>query len=148
MSSENVPRRKRGLALAMAGLVFVTGMAAGVAVDRLIERGGAHDGERKRWGRRPEERAAKYRVELGLDDRQARAVEGILRRSWAATRAIIEPIDPQIDAVRRQGDREIRALLRDDQVARFDAIVADQERRRAAFREGVALPRRKGGGER
>lgn len=145
MSSENVPGKKRGLALGLAALLFVTGVAAGVAVDRWVEGGRAHSGERHRWGRRPEDRAAKYREQLGLDEAQAREVEAILRRTWAATRKVIEPIDPHVDVIRRRGDGEIRALLRGDQVARFDQIVVEQEQRRAAIREGLALPSRKDG---
>jgi hypothetical protein len=143
MSSERPPGKKRGLALGLAALLFVTGVAAGVAVDRWVGEGRGSASEPRGWQRRkPDVLAAKYREELGLDDAQARAVEEILGGTWAATRKLFEPIEPRIDAIRRRGDSQIRALLRGDQIARFDEIVAKHERRRAAMREGLDLRRR------
>jgi hypothetical protein len=140
MSSERPPGKKRGLALGLAALLFVTGVAAGVAADRWVGGDGGGSAEPRGWHRRrPDALAAKYREELGLDDAQARAVEEILRGTWAATRQVIEPIEPRIDSIRQGGDGQIRALLRGDQIARFDQIVAEHERRRAAMREGLEL---------
>jgi hypothetical protein len=143
MSSERPPGKKRGLALGLAALLFVTGVAAGVAVDRWVGEGRGGASEPRGWQRRkPDVLAAKYREELGLDDAQARAVEEILRGTWAATRKQFEPIEPRIDAIRRRGDQQIRALLRGDQIARFDEIVSKHERRRAAMREELRGSRR------
>ncbi len=138
MSSENVPKKKRGMALGLAALLFVTGVAAGVAVDRLVERG--HSGEGRGWrGRSPEAKARRYRDRLDLDQAQTARVEAVLRRTWTATREVIGPMEPKIDAIRQQGDREIRALLRPEQAARFDQMVADELRRRAEMRKGLEL---------
>jgi hypothetical protein len=144
MSSERTPNgRKRGVALGLAALLFASGMAAGAAVDRWVAGNGGH--AESGWERhRPEVQARRYRERLGLDEAQARQVEDILRRTWGATRKVIEPIDPEVDAIRRRGDHDIRALLRADQMARFDAMVADQERRRAAIRAGLNLRPREG----
>ena len=141
MSSESVPRKKRGMALGLAALLFVTGVATGVAVDRLVDRDRGRSGERG-WQRRPEAMARKYRERLDLDETQVRNVEVVLRRTWTATREAIAPMEPKIDALRQQGDREIRALLRPDQVARFDEMVAQARRRRAAMRKGHDLRER------
>lgn len=143
MSSENVPKKKRGMALGLAALLFVTGVAAGVAVDRLVERDRGHSGEGRGWrSRSPEAKARKYRDRLDLDQAQTARVEAVLRRTWTATREVIGPMEPKIDAIRQQGDREIRALLRPEQVARFDQMVADELRRRAEMRKGLELRER------
>lgn len=142
MSSESAPGgRKRGMALGLAALLFVSGMAAGVAVDRWVA-GGRASGEDSRLSRhRPEVQARRYAERLGLDDAQERKVEDILRRTWTATRKVIEPIDPEVDAIRRRGDGDIRALLHGDQLRRFDEMVTEQEQRRAAIRKGLDLKR-------
>jgi hypothetical protein len=141
------PRKKRALALGLAALLFVTGAAAGAALDRWVMRDGEPSGARSRdnrwWQRRrPEALARKYQEELGLDRSQVEAVEEILRRTWTATRRTFAPVEPQVDAIRRRRDDEIRALLREEQRGRFDEMVAEQARRRAAMREGLDLPRR------
>jgi len=139
MASEGEPRRKRFLALGLAALLFASGAAAGIAVDRWV----LHDGRRGQpwWERRrPEALAHKYREELGLDQAQARAVEEVLRRSWAASRRAISTVEPEIDRARKRGDDEIRALLRPEQRRRFDEMTAEQERRRAAMRKSFDLP--------
>jgi len=142
MSSESAPHgRKRGMALGLAALLFVSGMAAGVAVDRWVA-GAREHGEDSRLSRhRPEVQARRYAERLGLDEAQERKVEEILRRTWTATRKAIEPIDPEVDAIRRRGDADIRALLRGDQLQRFDDMVTEQEQRRAAIRKGLDLKR-------
>ena len=143
MSSENVPKRKRAMALGLAALLFVTGVAAGVAVDRLVERDRGHSGEGRGWrGRSPEAKARRYRDRLDLDQAQTARVEAVLRRTWTATREVIGPLEPKIDAIRQQGNREIRALLRPEQAARFDRMVADELRRRAEMRKGLELRER------
>jgi Spy/CpxP family protein refolding chaperone len=143
MSSENVPKKRRGMALGLAALLFVTGVAAGVAVDRLVDRDRARSGEGRGWrGRLPEATARKYRDRLDLDDAQTARVEAVLRRTWTATREVIGPMEPKIDAIRQQGDREIRALLRPEQAARFDEMVADRQRRREEMRKGLDLSER------
>lgn len=142
MASETEPRRKRVLALGLTVLLFGTGVAAGVAVDRWV--GGGAPSQSGRWWerRRPEALADKYRDELGLDAAQATAVEEILRRTWTATRKAFAPVEPEVDGIRRRGDADIRALLRPDQERRFDEMVAEQEQRRNAMRKGLDAPGR------
>lgn len=147
MSSESVPKKKRGMALGLAALLFVTGVAAGVAVDRLVDRDRGRSGEGRGWERRrPEAMARKYKARLDLDDAQTARIEAVLRRTWTETREVIAPIDPKIDAIRQRGDREIRALLSPEQAARFDKMVAEQEQRRESMRKGLELRQRPDGG--
>ncbi len=140
MSSESVPKQKRGMALGLAALLFVTGVAAGVAVNRLVarDRGGSSEGRGWR-GRLPDAMAHKYKERLDLDDAQAKAVEDVLRRTWTETRETIGPVEPKIDAIRQKGDREIRALLKPEQAARFDEMVTEQQQRRERMRKGLEL---------
>ncbi|HKE16990.1 MAG TPA: hypothetical protein VKB80_19085, partial [Kofleriaceae bacterium] len=136
----------RGMALGLAALLFVSGMAAGVAADRWVAGDRGHGGESRLSRHRPDVQARRYAERLGLDEAQERKVEEILRRTWTATRKAIEPIDPEVDAIRRRGDGDIRSLLHGDQLRRFDEMVAEQEQRRAAIRKGLDLKR--GGGSR
>ena len=154
MSSENVPKKKRGMALGLAALLFVTGVAAGVAVDRLVERDRGHSGEGRGWrGRSPEAKARRYRDRLDLDQAQTARVEAVLRRTWTATREVIGPMEPKIDAIRqRGGPRDPRApapragrALRPDGGRRAAAPGGDAQGARAARAAGPSLtePRRR-----
>jgi hypothetical protein len=138
MSSETEPRKRRATALGLAALLFITGVAAGMAVARWVMPERGRSGDSRWWERRrPEALAAKYRERLDLDEAQLRSVEEILLRTWTATRKTFAPVEPEVDAIRRRGDDEIRALLRPEQRDRFDRMVVEQERRRAAMRQGL-----------
>ncbi len=132
------PRRRGALALALAMVLLATGAAAGIATDRWLVRDHGGRGERRWWERRrPEALAERYRRALDLDESQVRAVEDILRRTWTETRETFAPVEPKVDAIRRRGDDDIRALLRPEQKPRFEEMVARQEQRRAAMRRGL-----------
>lgn len=145
MSSETAPRKRRATAVGLAAVLFVSGVAAGIAVDRWVMPERGRSGESRWWERRrPEALAQKYRRRLGLDETQVKAVEEILLRTWTATRQTFAPVEPKVDEIRRRGDDEIRALLRPEQRERFDRMVAEQERRRAAMRRGLNPERKPG----
>jgi hypothetical protein len=129
------PARSRWLAFALALGVFVTGLAAGIAVDRLflLDRDGGD--QRRGRPRSAEELLERYRERLDLDDRQAALVGDILRRRFSEAGAVMTEFDPQMEAIRKLGNGEVRALLRPDQRPRFDEIVKEQEERRAAMRK-------------
>jgi hypothetical protein len=144
MASEREPRRRRWLAVGLAALLFATGVAAGAAGDRWVAPRDGHGGRGGApwWVRhRPEVLARRYREELRLDEAQARAVEAVLGRAWTATRQAFAPVERDVMAIRRRGDDEIRAILRPEQRARFDKIVAEREERRAAIRRQLDAPR-------
>lgn len=136
------PRRRGALALGLAAVLLATGAAGGIAIDRwLVREPEGRSGERRWWERRrPEALAERYRHELDLDETQARAVAEILSRTWTDTRKTFAPVEPQVDAIRRRGDDEIRALLRAEQKTRFEEMVARQEQRRDAMRRGLQVP--------
>jgi Spy/CpxP family protein refolding chaperone len=132
-------RRSRLAAWGLALLLLAVGAAAGVAVDRLAfsrgDRGGPPRGPPS-----PEAAAARMADDLELDEAQARAVREILEARRTAMGAVFERIDPEAEAIRRDADARIRALLDPGQRERFDRRVAEHERRRAEVR------RRLGGG--
>ena len=131
-------RRRGALALGLAAVLLVTGAAAGIAIDRWLVREPGRGGERRWWERRrPEALAGRYRHDLDLDEAQARAVAEILSRTWTETRKTFAPVEPQVDAIRRRGDDEIRALMRPEQRTRFEEMTSRQEQRRAAMRRGL-----------
>lgn len=136
------PGRRGALALGLTVVLLASGAAAGIAIDRWLGREPAgRSGERRWWERRrPEAVAERYRKVLDLDQAQATAVAEILRRTWSETRRTFAPVEPKVDAIRRRGDDEIRALLRPEQRTRFDEMVARQEKRRAAMRRGLQEP--------
>jgi Spy/CpxP family protein refolding chaperone len=97
------PRRGRAAALLLA--VFLLGAAAGAAGLSLGER--ALRGPERRHGRALERQTR----DLDLDAAQRREIEAILRRQRERMHPVFE-----------ESRREIRAVLRPDQQARFDAL--------------------------
>lgn len=135
MASET--RRSRLAAWGLSLLLIAVGAAAGVALDRLVL---SREDHAPRGPPRPEAMAARLADDLDLDDAQARAVREILDARWKAMGAVFARMDPEAEAIRRDADARIRALLRPAQRERFDLRVAEHERRRAELR------RRLGGG--
>ena len=109
--SEGTPRRGRAAALLLA--VFLLGAGAGAAGLSLYQRALQHDRGQDRGGREGRRARALERLtrDLDLDPAQRAQVETILDRQR-------ERMRPLFDASRQ----EIRAVLRPDQQARFDAM--------------------------
>lgn len=130
--------RKRAVAALLAAALLLSGVAVGVAVDRLLLGGG----RRASWWVRqqPPAQLEKLRRALELDEAQARAVEEILTRRWGAMAEIFRRMDPELEAIRGRASSEIRAVLTSEQRRRYEDMLAEQERRRAALRERLELP--------
>ena len=140
MASE--PRKGALVALAIAILVLLVGVAGGIALDRLVLGGGGHHHPHG-WRHEPDALIEKYRQRLSLDDGQARKVETILRRRFGEVGQVFERVDPELDRIRDAGDDEVRALLRPDQRAELDRMRAEFAERRAQMRkrlEGAGPP--------
>jgi hypothetical protein len=73
--------------------------------------------------------------DLELTETQARGVREILEARWEALGKLFQRIDPEAEAIRSGADERIRALLEPGQRERFDAQVAEHERRRAEMRK-------------
>ena len=104
--------RSRALAAVLLLAVFLAGAVAGAAGLALGGRAFGHEGRRGR----PLERLSR---ELDLDAAQRREVREILRRQRERMRPMFE-----------ETRQEIRAVLRPDQQARFDALPRPGERPR------------------
>lgn len=131
------PSRERLAAWAFALLLLVVGGAAGAALDRLAAGRGRPPGPPT-----PDEMMVRLSRDLDLTQAQARDVRQILDVRWNALGKLFERIDPEAEAIRKDADDRIRALLDPAQRAGFDAQVADHERRRAEMRRrlGRAAP--------
>ena len=136
MASEST--RGRGAAIGLAALLLVIGAAGGVAFDRLVlgaRPTGGDDGRRRRGPPDADQILDRYRERIGIDEAQAKAIRPVLLKRIRETSAVLERVDPELDAIRRAGDDEVRALLRPDQRPKLDQLRADFEKRRADMRK-------------
>jgi hypothetical protein len=124
-------RRRRLAAWGLSLLLLAVGAAGGAAADRLAR---SRQDRAPRGPPRPEAIAARLADDLDLSDAQARAVREIVEARWRAIGTVLERTDPEVEAIRRDGDARIRALLDPAQRERFDRDVAEHERRRAEVR--------------
>jgi hypothetical protein len=125
-------RRQRTVASLLAAILLALGAAAGVAADRLVL-----DRRRPGGGRGPPPPAEileRLRDDLDLTDAQASAILPILEERRDEMASLFARLDPEAEGIRRRADDRVRALLAPEQRARFDARVAEGERRRAEVR--------------
>jgi hypothetical protein len=125
-------RRSRLAAWALAVALFAAGVAAGVAVDRLLVTGTPRPG-------RPgpptsAELVARMTRDLELTGAQAGAIRAILDERWEALSTLSARFEPEAEEIRRAADDRIRATLDPGQRERFEQRVAERERRRAEVR--------------
>ncbi len=128
MTASDVSRR-RAAPWALALLLVLVGAAAGAALDRLAARPARPPGPPT-----PSELVVRMRRDLSLTDAQASAVRAVLDARWSALAKLFQRIDPEAEAIRRDADDRIRAILDPAQRARFDQQVAEIERRRSEMR--------------
>lgn len=110
-----------GLALGMLGTVWAT--RHGFAAERG-ERGGHSRRSALEW----------LDSELKLSPEQHRQVEAILDETIQGYRGIRERTRPEYEAVRQQGREKIRAVLNEQQRARFEELVREKDAREAERR--------------
>ena len=126
------------LAGLLASVLFTLGMATGVGLECLFrearyEKGGPLT---------PEDIVETMCDRLDLTDEQEEVIEKVIARRWVMMADIFKQVDPQIDAVRRQVNDEIRPVLSPEQRRRFDALVTTQEKRRTSIRKELDDQRR------
>jgi hypothetical protein len=68
--------------------------------------------------------------DLGLGVAQGAQLDSILDRRARDMRAVMAPVRPQLDSIRNRARDEIRRMLTDEQRAKFERILAAQERDR------------------
>ncbi len=122
--------RRRIAPWALSLLLLAVGAAVGAAVDRL-----AAGPARPPGPPTPDEMTRRLTRELSLSDAQARGVHDAIEARWAALGRLFERVDPEAEAIRKDADDRIRALLDPEQRRRFDGIVAEHEQRRAEIRK-------------
>ncbi|HEX8190868.1 MAG TPA: hypothetical protein VF586_21085 [Pyrinomonadaceae bacterium] len=126
----DITRLKLWLAVAA---VFALGCATGALLDSAYRlRAGATRGESRGGRRDPAHMFEKMRSELDLDERQSTEVRRILDETRNEYRALRSEARPRFDAIRQSARARIRALLTPEQQRRFDARVAEMDRRREA----------------
>ena len=114
-------------------VVFALGCATGVFLDSAYRlRAGGARSESRGGKRDPEQMFEKMRRDLELDERQAAEVRKILDETRNEYRALRSEARPRFDAIRQSARARIRALLTPEQQQRFDARVAELDRRREA----------------
>ena len=114
-------------------VVFALGCATGAFLDSAYRlRAGGARGEQRGGRRNPEHMFEKMRQDLDLDERQAAEVHKILEETRNEYRSLRSEARPRFDAIRQSARTRIRALLTPEQQRRFDARVAEKDRRREA----------------
>ena len=132
--ANDLSRRRLG-AWALALVLLAVGAATGAALDRLVAGHGHRPGPPT-----PAEMMVRMTEDLGLTETQARGVRQVLDQRWSALGELFERIDPEAEAIRKDADDRIRALLDPRQRERFDAQVAEQGQRRAEMRKRLGRP--------
>ena len=127
-------------------LVFGTGVAVGLAVDRTAladtpaETTGASDGDR-REGDGGRDRTPMYEQVGELTDDQRARIDSVVtdfretgRSLWRAQEEEMEPLrdrwQARFDSLVEATRSEIRAVMTEEQAERYDSLIADWERRR------------------
>jgi hypothetical protein len=112
--------------------VFFLGMLSGalglyVYETRIAESAlAAGAGDRQQAAKRAYKRLHEY---LGLREDQQKQVDGIMKTMGAESRKLLEPIRPQLDAVRDESRKQIRELLDDGQKVKYDEWRAQRANR-------------------
>jgi hypothetical protein len=109
--------------------VFLLGMlAGGLVTAKVFQRGMAQAlggrpnmaGEIMAW------RTARY---LRLDATQRQELRAIVREAQQQMWTVREQVHPQVQAVLSNTEQRVRAILRPDQAARFDRLLAERKGR-------------------
>ncbi|MCU0648320.1 MAG: hypothetical protein MUF00_10015 [Gemmatimonadaceae bacterium] len=109
---------------------FVTGGALGAAVDRTVARPTP-----ARYASAAEERKAmrsNVAQQLGLTAAQRVMMDSILDDRNRKQRALLQPLDPQMDSLRAVARQAIIAQLNPEQRERFARLTAEIDARRRA----------------
>jgi hypothetical protein len=112
--------------------VFILGCVTGASLDSLYRLRASGDPRMERRGRHDKgNRFEEMKRDLNLNDQQASAIQSIIEQSREKYRALRSETSPRFDAVRKEAQAQIRALLNPEQQQRFDAEIAKKEARRS-----------------
>lgn len=122
--------RTRTSAALMLALTFLLGTVTG-AVSLYIYRGhAAVAASRDPRPPGPRDIVEDMSRTLGLDAAQKQSLGQIIAQSRERYRTLSRQFRPQYDAIRDQSNQEIRAILRDDQKQKFEALIKEMEANR------------------
>lgn len=121
-------RASRGRAAFILALMFVAGLAVGLAVERYtVHRGAGEAGEQHRDRRTTIERFAD---DLGITPEQQEHIDPILVETRERMSAVFDRVRPEWEAVVDSARARIEAVLTPEQVERYRALLEEQERHR------------------
>jgi hypothetical protein len=113
--------RQKSVAVAFLSGALLVGGLLGFTADRLMLR----TEYRRDWDQR--QLRTRLAEDLKLNEAQRASVDSILDRRAARTRAIMEPIRPQLDSAVWTARDEIRAVLTADQLVKFEEMVRESD---------------------
>lgn len=129
-------------------LIFTLGVVCGGTLTYLLVRpslssvGDGRRGPPRARFRPPAEQVVKrFSKKLNLDARQEAQLRQILEKSHQRYRSMEEENRKQHRAIREAGMQEIRAILRPDQLQKFDEYTKRRDRERKQRRKNSPSPR-------
>ena len=145
-STPRSSRRTRLVGAALLVAVFLSGVLAGVAADRLLGRpagGWAHAGGR--WAERRGGPLADLADRLDLTPEQRARVEAVLERRHGEIKEFWRESGPRLRTIVDSTHVEIRSVLTASQREEFESVVAERrarhEARHGRGRTGLKPPR-------
>lgn len=128
--------RGRGVAALVLLLVGISGVLAGIALDRTVlrpqpaERAAVPGMSRRELPRRQDEFRARFADELDLTAEQRRIVDSLMDRQLAELRALRLGSQPRVESVIRQTRRAIDSVLTPEQRDRLAELSRERRQRR------------------
>jgi hypothetical protein len=102
---------------------FVTGGALGFTADRILNR----DQVCTSKSGPSESSRATLANRLGLSPDQSKALDSILDDRGVQYKRVLEPVRASLDSARENARNQIRRMLRDEQRARFEALILEMQ---------------------
>ncbi|HSG81654.1 MAG TPA: hypothetical protein VLC48_05355 [Gemmatimonadota bacterium] len=131
--------KSRVWASALLGIAFLVGGVAGASVDRLLVRPNATADARERRSADDErDRRGGYidwlAAELQLSDEQRVEVEAIVQRHQELLSDVWREMRPRYEELREQARADIKAVLTQEQLEAYEALLAEEAERRQSRR--------------
>ena len=125
--------KSKAWAVALLFSVLILGGVIGAAVDRFVS-GRPTGGARQEHPRGERDRREGYldwlAAELKLTDEQRAQVEAIIERQRAEMAQVWQELQPRFEELKAQARAETRALLNQEQLAAYEALLQREAERR------------------
>lgn len=113
-------RSKQQALMFLLGAVLVGGVL-GFSADRVLSE------KRRDWGSRQH-----MYEDLGLSDAQRCLMDSLLDARSTQIRAVMKPVEPQLDSIRRAAHQQVLHILSPEQRAALEVRVTQEHRRDSA----------------